>query len=217
MPASAPAHPVQDLTFEQWSPSSGHLTGSFLCAQAFIPQDEEPEPQGVRCITRLVSAQCTSDVLPTRLLLRPARTDRMPVHCPPWPRIQHRLRPDRHRQLRRRPATRDTARGRLQATAGSLRAAHGFRARGPGPRLHGHPAARSKRPFMTVMATKFPTSVPAETGASGATLPSPAASRQDRRYLDSVRHLSPFATCFRTSVASRDGLRSSEFLDQRSP
>ena len=48
---SAPAIPLEDLTFEQWSAVVGvNLTGSFLCAQEAIRLMKAQQPQGGRII-----------------------------------------------------------------------------------------------------------------------------------------------------------------------
>jgi NAD(P)-dependent dehydrogenase (short-subunit alcohol dehydrogenase family) len=47
----APAVPMEDLTFEQWSAVVGvNLTGAFLCAQEAIRMMKEQRPQGGRII-----------------------------------------------------------------------------------------------------------------------------------------------------------------------
>ena len=47
----APAIPMEDLTFEQWSAVVGvNLTGAFLCAQEAIRMMKEQRPQGGRII-----------------------------------------------------------------------------------------------------------------------------------------------------------------------
>jgi len=47
----APAVPMEDVTFEQWSAVVGvNLTGSFLCAQEAIRMMKEQRPQGGRII-----------------------------------------------------------------------------------------------------------------------------------------------------------------------
>jgi len=47
----APAIPMEDLTFEQWSAVVGvNLTGAFLCAQEAIRMMKEQQPQGGRII-----------------------------------------------------------------------------------------------------------------------------------------------------------------------
>jgi NAD(P)-dependent dehydrogenase (short-subunit alcohol dehydrogenase family) len=48
---NAPAIPMEDLTFEQWSTVVGvNLTGAFLCAQEAIRLMKAQQPQGGRII-----------------------------------------------------------------------------------------------------------------------------------------------------------------------
>ena len=56
---NAPAIPLEDLTFEQWSAVVGvNLTGAFLCAQEAIRLMKEQRPQGGRIINNgSISAQ----------------------------------------------------------------------------------------------------------------------------------------------------------------
>ena len=57
--ASAPAIPMEDLTYEQWSEVVGaNLTGAFLCAQQAIRMMKAQQPRGGRIINNgSVSAQ----------------------------------------------------------------------------------------------------------------------------------------------------------------
>ena len=76
-----------------------------------------------------------------------ARADRAhPLVVARRARIQHRLRPDRHRQRRDDPQRGHRPRPAAGHRQGRGRAAHGCRARRPRRRLHGHPAARSQCP-----------------------------------------------------------------------
>jgi NAD(P)-dependent dehydrogenase (short-subunit alcohol dehydrogenase family) len=56
---SAPAVPMEDLTYEQWSQVvETNLTGAFLCAQQAIRMMKKQQPRGGRIINNgSVSAQ----------------------------------------------------------------------------------------------------------------------------------------------------------------
>jgi NAD(P)-dependent dehydrogenase (short-subunit alcohol dehydrogenase family) len=118
----APAMPIEELPVSLWREVvDTNLTGMFLCAQAAIRVMKAQNPRGGRIINN------------------------GSIHFAGLPALQHRLRPDRHRQCRHRH---DRTHGRRHPAGGRQHqggAAHGCGARGAGGGRHGAPAAGGQR------------------------------------------------------------------------
>ena len=105
----APAVPLEDLTPEQWQGVvEVNLTGSFLCTQEAFRAMKNQEPMGGRIINNgSISAQTP------RPTFRPVHRHEARHHRPDEvdiarrPKIQHRVRANRHRQRRHRDDRKD--------------------------------------------------------------------------------------------------------------
>ena len=96
----APPVPLEELSFAQWQAVvSANLTGAFLCTQGAVAMMKAQTPQGGRIINN-GSIQRHDAAAQFRALHRYQARHHRPdqIHRAGRAGLQHRLRPDRHRQ-----------------------------------------------------------------------------------------------------------------------
>ena len=140
--------PIEDLTYEQWSNVVAvNLTGSFLCAQHAFRMMKSQDPRGGRIINNgSVSAHVPRRNSTPYVATKHALTGLTRSLSLDGRRIQHRLRPDRHRQRRDDAQRRHRARPPAGHRQGRGRGAHRRERRRARRRLYGQPVARGERP-----------------------------------------------------------------------
>ena len=145
---SAPSVELDEISYEDWrAVVDVNLTGVFLCTQQAFRVMKSQSPQGGRIINNGSVSASTPRPNSSPLYLdqtRPHRPDQ--VHLARRARLQHLLRPDRHRQRGHRNDAAHAHRHPAAQRLGHGRADDGLRRGCPGDPLHGRPAARLERP-----------------------------------------------------------------------